>query len=126
MNVPILFRPEFFVHGGCRRESIRPAADIWSFGCTVFEAATCQRLMGPLQSSRSSAVKTAIHGWCSCYPELIAQQAHAKQDRPYFMNGAGVYLLRFVDRLSRVHDGFGCRQLVLQACDPIPGNRKFA
>lgn len=89
------------------RKALTAAVDLWSFGCTAFEAASGMQLMKPTDARQSAQKRVA--SWCQDWQQLTATT---------HKNLRSVWAAR----LSRCDF---LRPVVLSACHPEPTKRRW-
>ena len=97
------------------RKALTPAVDIWSYGCTIYEAGVCEPLMKP-QSRRNYCPRQSITNWCKVWPELVSQSKLPA------LHPARAHIL-FQARLGQLSSYL--RSVVMTSCCPQPCSRKW-
>eukprot|EP00438_Fugacium_kawagutii_P035701 Skav234660 [mRNA] locus=scaffold1131:235893:236621:- [translate_table: standard] len=90
---------------------LKPAVDMWSYGCVVYEVATAQILMRGLHA-RSSA-KGTVQCWCQNW--FLISENHCS---------TCVGAIRMRQRMAVLHNAL--RPIVLAALNPDPARRTWS
>ena len=66
---------------------LRPAVDLWSFGCVLYEIAVGKVLMRPIRGNSSQSCHATIQEWCQQWQSL--QKTLQGMGRPSLQNAQG-------------------------------------